>query len=186
MNTEQILEKIDSVITNIKNLNFTGSDAPNIDIAQIMMCNVQVAEIMAECMKQNLFEHIGERVYECQIAVREIDIAWDTPHHPFFLQKEIIDFYSAFKLHQILGTYEIPEDETMKERKKDLLCRSMNAAFSAWLGQDVKGELNNIKESLETYKAGGNQQFVLEIEAMNNMNCKNLANEGKQKQKIKR
>lgn len=186
MNTEQILEKIDSVITNIKKLNFIGSDAQNIDIVQIMMCNVQVAEIMAECMKQKLFEHIGERVDECLIAVGKIDVAWDTPHHPFFLQKEIKDFYSTFKMHQLLGTYEIPTDKTMKERKKDLLCQSMNVAFSAWLGQDVKDKLNNIEGSLEIYKAGSNQQFVHEIEAMNKMNCKNIANEGKQKQKIKR
>lgn len=189
MNLEQTIEKLTNLIDKIRG--YVNADGEHIDgiidwinknpdtdpnVYEIMDCNVQFAEILAELRKH--YVKNGEipatspnavpymiafhpEIEECYYVLETMDELRDTDNHPFFTTLEAQEMYYSVKYCQDSASYVLPQDTAMQRIKREVLCKSMSVPFYIWQEHrtnpnyqyDNKTEFEGMKEAFALYEA---------------------------------
>ena len=188
MNLEQTIEKLTNLIDRIRG--YVNADGEHVDgiidwiiknpdtdpnVYEIMDCNVQFAEILAELRKhyvkngkidataQNSVPYMiafHPEIEECYYVLEKMDELRDTDNHPFFTFPEAQEMYYSVKYCQDFASYVLPQDESMRRIKREVLCKSMSVPFYIWqvhrtepnYQYDNKGEFEGMKEAFALYE----------------------------------
>ena len=205
MNIEQTIEKLNSLIDRIRGyVNVDGEYIAGIidrisknpttaqNVYEIMDCNVQFAEILAELrnyyVKNDKIDATAQNsvpymiafhpeIEECYYVLETMDYLCDTENHPFFASKEASKMYQSIKCCQDFATYILPQDNVMKRLKREVLCKSMSVPFYIWQEQrtkvdyryDNKTEFEKIKEAFALYEVSEEPcQFLSQVSSLHN------------------
>ena len=125
---------------------------------EIMDCNVRFAEILSQLRMYYVKEgdipedyDLGEfmasvsfmnelhpEIEEAYKAIGNMDDLRKTIEHPFFTSDAANAMYYAIKCSQDNADYIVPEDESLKIIKRELLCKSMSVPFYIWQTQRME------------------------------------------------
>lgn len=188
MKVAQVEEKMNKLEERVKQINTWIKENPQVtdpNVYEIMDCNVRLAECTSElvqCYQQASNKEEVEKELEtsrpamenCYRQLGEMDVLRDTEHHPFFQSSAANSLYMELIKVQASGSYELPTEETDRQVKRELLCKSMSVPFYIWQVQrtepdyryDNVTEYNQMKDMLTLYKETGTTQFVPEIEEL--------------------
>lgn len=188
MNLEQTIEKLTNLIDRIRG--YVNADGEHVDgiidwisknpdtdpnVYEIMDCNVQFAEILAElrahyvkkgeipATAQNSVPYMiafHPEIEECYYVLETMDELRDTDNHQFFKTPEAYEMYQSIKYCQDTASYVLPQDEVMRRIKREVLCKSMSVPFYIWqvhrntpdYKYDNKKEFEAMKEAFALYE----------------------------------
>lgn len=155
MSLEQITSNLTSLRSRIHGINAWIQANPTItdpNAYEIMDCNVQFAEIIAELKayyvktgeipadldNQELMATVNflaaahPEIEGCYHELGTMDILRNIADHPFFTLPEVNEMYCSVKACQDFATYDLPSDEGLRRIKRELLCKSMSVPFYIW------------------------------------------------------
>lgn len=155
MNLEQITSNLASLRSRIHGINDWIQANPTItdpNAYEIMDCNVQFAEIIAELKAYHVaagkiprdldnqeimatvdfLANMHPDIEGCYRELGKMDILRNIAEHPFFTQPEANEMYCSIKACQDYATYDLPSDEGLRRIKRELLCKSMSVPFYIW------------------------------------------------------
>lgn len=157
---------------------------------ELMDCNVQFAEILAElrayyvatgriaATAQNAVPYMiafHPEIEECYYVLETMDSLRDTENHPFFTTPEANEMYYSVKCCQDFASYVLPQDESMRRIKREVLCKSMSVPFYIWqvhrtepdYKYDNQVEFEGMKEAFALYESSEEPcQFARQVQAL--------------------
>lgn len=203
MNLEQIDEKLTILIERIRG--YVNKDGEYVDgindwinkhpgtdpnAYEIMDCNVRFAEILAElrayyvaagrisATAQNAVPYMiafHPGIEECYYVLETMDELRDTENHPFFTTPEASEMYYSIKCCQDFASYVLPQDDVMRNIKRETLCKAMSVPFYIWQEHrtepnyqyDNQSEFEGMKEAFALYEASEEPcQFARQVAAL--------------------
>ena len=152
----QLTNRIMGIITWIK-------DNPQVtepNVYEIMDCNVQYAELVAELVayynengwptisaetgdmmakkewpreaRTADLPHLHPSLANCYLGLYKMETLRAFPLHQFMQQRATNDMYAAVRMRQLAGTYALPKTEEDRRIKRELICKSMSVPFYIW------------------------------------------------------
>lgn len=163
MTLEQIEERIANLSIRINGINTWIKNNPQVtdpNVYEIMDCNVQYAEVVAELVAYyneqgwpEINEETGDMMLEknwprsarvadlpylhpdlanCFLGLCTMETLRDFPMHPFIQEKTPYEMYAAVRMRQLAGTYVLGKTEEDRRIKRELICKSMSVPFYIW------------------------------------------------------
>lgn len=163
MTLEQIEERIANLSNRINGINTWIKNNPQVtdpNVYEIMDCNVQYAEVVAELVTYyneqgwpEINEETGDMMLEknwprsarvadlpylhpdlanCFLGLCTMETLRDFPMHPFIQKSESYDMYATLRMRQLTGTYVLGKTEEDRRIKRELICKSMSVPFYIW------------------------------------------------------
>lgn len=157
---------------------------------EIMDCNVQFAEILAELRAYYVKEGridpealnavsymcaFHPEIEECYYVLETMDELRDTDKHPFFTTPEASEMYYSVKCCQDFALYVLPQDDAMRKIKREVLCKAMSVPFYIWqvhrtepnYQYDNQSEFEGMKEAFALYEASEEPcQFAKQVASL--------------------
>lgn len=185
MNLEQIEERIKSLSDRISGINTWIKNNPQVtepNVYEIMDCNVQFAEIVAQLTayynefgwpettseldevskgaKVADLPYIHPTLGGCYLGLYQMEKLREFPIHPFIQTEEANEIYAAVRMRQLSGTYALGTTEEDRRIKRELICKSMSVAYYIWQVKqtepdyqyDNETEFNGMKEMFTLYQ----------------------------------
>lgn len=163
MTIEQIEERLSNLSKRIEGINTWIKNNPQVtdpNVYEIMDCNVQYAELVAELVAYynefgwpEINEETGDMMLEkawprsarvadlphlhpdlanCFLGLCTMETLREFPVHPFIQEKAPYEMYAAVRMRQLAGTYQLPRTEEDRRIKRELICKSMSVPFYIW------------------------------------------------------
>lgn len=163
MTLEQIEERITNLSNRINGINTWIKNNPQVtdpNVYEIMDCNVQYAEVVAELVAYyneqgwpEINEETGDMMLEkkwprsarvadlpylhpdlanCFLGLCTMETLREFPTHPFIQKSESYDMYATLRMRQLTGTYVLGKTEEDRRIKRELICKSMSVPFYIW------------------------------------------------------
>lgn len=163
MTLEQIEERLNKLSNRIDGINTWIKNNPGVtdpNVYEIIDCNVQYAECVAELVAYynefgwpEINEETGDMMLEkswprgarvadlphlhpalanCFLGLHTMETLREFPIHPFIQQKEPYEMYSALRMRQLAGTYTLGKTEEDRRIKREVICKSMSVPFYIW------------------------------------------------------
>lgn len=168
MTLNELEEKVTNLSNRINGINTWIKNNPEVtepNVYEIMDCNVQYAEIVAEyakyynengwpcltedmMLKKNLprsarvkdLPYMHPELANCFLGLCTMETLRDFPIHPFIQQPESYDMYATLRMRQLTGTYTLGQTEEEQRIKRELICKSMSVLFYIWQVKQTEPE----------------------------------------------